>query len=472
MKTVKFIDSSWVREIHRADAEENDKYTFCGALEHRYNQVAYNWNAKTCRSYELDYNNTILPAMEDHNEKTIREYTEEDYNQVIERIKEKGYFEKNVRYEYADSTIRKFEKLIYYVVFQASLYGFCENVLWGSRFAINVESAEEEEIESRVLIKKSLSVQQEKAFKNLVINDVGEDGAEVALLLMLGMGLRNAEACGLNYGDIKLLDNHMDCHVAWIYKTTKIGSNELQSRGKTFNSGRIIPVPGLIVDFLQKRKDLISHIVKRRNRLDIDTDTLPICCDGILDEETENYLNRCRADQVTSAAHEMFEAAGILPKQLAYLDMELSEGNTATILKEKDPSAYLLRRNFATQMHVLGLEYAEMQYLLGHDVEDAYESRNDFVDNDRIYAMHLKLKRRILLNQVTEEYNKTEICIGDRRITKVHILANEPGDNLALALRTEDKRQIKTDIYNEKIDPCYKRTINILKKYQDEYQEH
>ena len=76
--------------------------------------------------------------------------------------------------------------------------------------------------------------------------------------------------------------------------------------------------------------------------------------------------------------------------ELAFLDEELSEENTAALLKEKEPTAYLLRRNYATQMCILGLTNAEMQYLMGHDVEDAYESRNEFVDSERIYIMYQK----------------------------------------------------------------------------------
>ena len=238
-----------------------------------------------------------------------------------------------IRQQYAEATIHNFENLIYYVVFQASVYGLCDNVLWGTKFVLDV-SDEEEEIESRVILKKSLSIDQEKRFCVEVMSDIEEDGAYVALLLMWGLGLRNAEACGLNYGDLKPLEGHPECYTAWIYKSTKINSNELQSGGKTYNTGRIIPIPNILMTFLNKRRALISKLIVQQGKADIDINDLPICCEGQIEEYSDNYLNRCKADQVSFGAHEIFEEAGILPKQLAFLDEELTEGNTAAILTE------------------------------------------------------------------------------------------------------------------------------------------
>lgn len=459
------IDEKWIREITRSDLEEEDKYTFCGVLEYRYNHIARYWNAETRRKHEREYNNIILPALKNHDDKTIREYTRSDYEEAIESIKERGYEQQGIVYPYSESSIRNFENLIYYVVFQASVYGLCDNVLWGTKFVLDMPD-ESDEIEERVTLKKSLSVAQEKRFCREVMSDVAEDGAVVALLIMWALGPRNGEACGLNYGDIKQLEGHPDCYTVWIYKSTKIKSSELQSGGKTYNTGRIVPVSEKLLDFLNERKALVCKIAESQG-VEVDIDSLPICCDGELDWEDDNYLNRCKADRVTMAAHEVFENAGISPKMLAFLDAELAEGNTAAVLKEKEPTAYLLRRNFATQMCILGLSYPEMQYLMGHDVEDAYESRNEFVDSDRIYSMHLKLKQRQLLNHV-ENNNKKEIFIQKNKTTKVHISAHEPTDVIKASVSSCNDG-VSAKWFEEKEDSLYGRSINILNVYCDNY---
>lgn len=280
------VDEKWVREIHRATSSSEDKYTFCGVLEDKYNHIAYYWDPGTRKKFESKYNNIILPALKNHNEKTIREYTREDYIEAIEYIKACGYKKKGIVHRYSNSSIKEFKKLIYYVVHFASSHGLCDNVLRDTSFFAAIPK-EEQEIEARVRLKKSLTVMQEKELYKHVMMDIEEDGAIVALLLMWALGLRNAEACGLNYGDIKQLEGHPDCYAAWIYKSTKIKSNELQSGGKTYNTGRIIPIPERVFDFLLERKKLVEKVLFEQGKA-LNVDELPIGyndCTGIGDYE-------------------------------------------------------------------------------------------------------------------------------------------------------------------------------------------
>ena len=461
------IDDNWIREIHKEGLTE---YTFCGALEYRYNHVAKNWNADTRKKHEREYNTIILPSLKNHNDKTIGEYTKEDYEEAIEIIKGKGYEQNGIRKQYSESSINNFRNLIYFVVFQAAVYGLCQNVLWGTKFALDVPG-EATEIEERVILKKSLSIAQEKHLAKELLGDPCEDGAMVALLLMWGLGLRNAEACGLNYGDIRPIDGHPDCYAAWIYKTTRIKSDELQSGGKTYNTGRIVPVPEGIMIFLGKRKALIEKLIQEQDNVEINIDELPICCSGWIEAGFCEFKERCKADQVSVTAHDVFESAGISSKQLAFLDEELSEENTAALLKEKEPTAYLLRRNYATQMCILGLTNAEMQYLMGHDVEDAYESRNEFVDSERIYIMYQKLRQRELLNERKDDYNKAEICVHGREIVKLHISAKEPIDAVRINIEPGSAAGVETRWYEETEAYLGERTVNILECYHSGYSQ-
>ncbi len=460
------INKNWIRTI---SSQEGTKYTFCGALEYRYKHIATNWNDETRRKYEREYNDIILPALDNHNEKCINEYSKEDFEKAIDHIREKGFERNGYKRHYADTTIHHFQNLIYLVVFQSSVYGLCENVLWGTTFVIDLPD-EQEELESRVRIKKSLSIDQEKRLYQELFSDPNEDGAIVALMLMWGLGLRNGEACGLNYCDIKPIEGHPDCFAAWIYKTTKIESNELQSGGKTYNTGRIVPVPEKVFSFLAKRKEIVRKLVVSQGNSKETIDELPICNAGWLDYDTDSYQIRCKADDVTIAAHNVFENAGIMSEQVAVLDAELSEGKTASILKEKDPTAYLLRRNYATQMCILGLDNAEMQYLLGHCVEDAYESRNEFVDSERIYSMYRKLQNRAILNNTKDNDNSVKIRICNNSTVKICATAVEPTDNVKISIKTDDSKSVQTKWFEDSKKVSLSRTINILEQYKSGYQ--
>lgn len=459
------IKDNWIRTIITGDGE---KFTFCGALEKRYGHISAHWNDETRKKYEREYNDIILPALEDHNSKAIDEYEKADYESAIARIREKGFLQSGIKRQYSESTIHHFQNLMYFVVFHSSVYGLCENVLKGSTFSIDI-IGEDEEKEFRVQMKKSLTVEQEINLSKELLLDPYESGSNIALLLMWGLGLRNAEACGLNYCDIKPIENHSECFAAWIYKTTKIESNQLQSGGKTYNTGRIVPVPERIISFLFTRKERIKQIINDR-KLDADVEDLPICCDGYIDDDTDALLTRCKAKDVTKAAHSVFDKVGVSSKQIAYLDAELADGDTASILKEKEPTAYLLRRNYATQMCILGLTNAEMQYLMGHDVEDAYESRNEFVDSERIYAMHCKLRFRSLLNNSEDSSNTVQIRVSSKSTVGVHAVALEPTDKITVRIESKDPAMVQTKWFENNHDEAFDRTVNNLEQYQMSYQ--
>ena len=78
------INKDWIRTI---SSQEGTKYTFCGALEYRYKHIATNWNDETRRKYEREYNDIILPALDNHNEKCINEYSKEDFEKAIDHIR-------------------------------------------------------------------------------------------------------------------------------------------------------------------------------------------------------------------------------------------------------------------------------------------------------------------------------------------------------------------------------------------------
>lgn len=466
------VDKHWVRSI-------DGKLTFCGALETYYDECAVHWKSeKTRTQYDRDYNDKILPSLPVHNDRTIETYTKEDYDAAVQAIIEKGQGREDEPFKpYADTTIQHFRHLIKRVVEVAAENGMCSNVLWGSVFQFSEDVRVKDAINERVRLKKSLTVKQEHKIAKLLLADVQQQGQNLGLLLMFALGLRNGEACGANFGDIKRMENPT-YSVLWVYKSTIAGTNTLQSSGKTRNADRIIPIPSVLVQYLAERRRYLEQVLTETQEIE----SLPIACVG------SDFERRCSAAQLTAAGRELFRRAEMAESQLAYIDAELMRNQRLESAYEKDPTAYLLRRNFGTHLHILGLSEAEIEYVIGHDIQDSYETRNEFVNEEKLYEIKQKLDQRPILNDESgktmttiqlkpnEVHTFTALHTKKLRFAmrhgqlKLHFYANEPQDVVEVRYTLLPKDAIvhkKTYVSTEK--PQYERTVLVQKKYRDLY---
>lgn len=464
------LNEEWICEI-------DGQLTFCGSLNQLFDAIAKSkgWNEKTQKQYLSIYNNKILPNLS--NDATLmNQLTNKDYDSVMERITAQG-LDGDGGKPYSESTLQKFMYLIFVVVEAAAKEGICENVLWGTRFAVALDNDNENDIISeKTRIKKSFSLAQDKAVFKALLSDYMQRGEYMGLLLMYALGLRDNEACGSNFGDIRQLQNYPDCDVIYVYETTERGSNTLKASGKTHNADRIIPVPKLVVDFISKRRaELISRGISAE-----EVDNLPIAC------VSDQFRTRCASTRLSIYARKLFVSIKLDEKALAYLDKELHSADKAQIPKEGDATAYLFRRNFATLLKILGLNDAEIQYLIGHDIENSYETRNEYVNEDRLYAMKQKLDQRPMFSQsekamvlphltqeervVISSNGESEICVPlHGKNIQVLVAAKEPFD--ALCLQGMDTVTKYKTVYEEFKYEDSSRTIDLHQQYQDAYKE-
>ena len=473
------ISDEWAREYHSENSSGIrdgifiTPLTFCGAFEDKYNSIARNWNNDTRIKYDRDLNNVILPHIDNHNTKLISEYTEEDCNNIIKAIEEDGYIEENEQKEYSESQINHFRYLLY-LVFQYSFKsGYCKNFLWGTKYEIRDDR---DTLAKRIktIIKRSLSVKQEKRLLETLMESPREDGRLIALLLMFALGLRDGEACGLDYGCIYELPYHKGCFVAIIKQSTIPNSNKLQSSGKTWNSGRRIPIPSKVLAFILERKRIVERLIKE-NGLELDINSIPIASKGYLKDGSVSF-ERLRADSLTDISKDVFQAVGISSEVLSTLEIEMEEGIEKLEVSESSVTAYLLRRNFATHLKILGLDHPDIQYLLGHCIDDPYVNRPDYTDS-RLYSISKLLSNRPLVNEAPE----TTICLAPYSDTTLSgnetIKMNSNGTTVVriYALEKEDSLIIKP---NDSIILNYReeykafephRGIDILKKYMGDY---
>ena len=291
-------------------------------------------------------------------------------------------------------------------------------------------------------------------------------------------GIRNAEACAVDFDDIKRMQSHPECTVAWIYKTTGYDNSTRKLGGKSKNADRIIPIPNVVAEIINERRRQLEEM------LGIDVGNFPIAC------LEYHWEKRCSARQLTAAARKLFQSIDMDAAQVSMIDDDLRTDHDFDFpFDEAEPTAYLFRRNFGTHMHVLGLTEAEIQYVMGHDINaNPYETRNEFVDEEKLCQIHLKMSQRPLVNEITEDLipvhidagNTTQISgrsslhlpVSDCKI-KLHLQANEPLDGIQVKISSRPRKmsiKCDNDLYLSSTTHG-SRSVDVRKQYQKVYRK-
>lgn len=393
------LTRDWTEEI-------NGELTFFGVLKRYYDEVAKHWtNEETRVSYMGNYDQFLLPELDD---KPLAEVTREEFDEVILRVQENL---KQAGRVFHGEILNHYRVLIRRVTKTAFEKGVCADILWGTPF-VERQLKEESDSVIRARQRRSLSVAEEdKAFQQVMINPE-QDGERMGLALMFSLGVRNAEACGADFGDIRPIDGHPDCFCILIYKTTEKNKAQRKEGGKTRNAPRMIPIPSSLYKLIQGRREHIKEKFRSgefvlaglpkdcpETELEERIDLLPIACVG------QQFALGCSAHRLTMAAKELFQRDVQLDESLIrQIETELrGKQDARNDILEKEPTAYLFRRNFGTRMYQLGLSEAEIQYMIGHDITIGQETRNSYQNEEKLYPLHQKMSLRFLLNSVEPE---------------------------------------------------------------------
>lgn len=424
------------------------RLTFYGAYEKFRNELSHRlgWGAETQREYDSSYRNILVPNIPNHDKKPLDSLTREDFEKALESIRRKGYG--RTADDYKDGTLEKFEYLMRVVVEIGAERYECEDCFADDNRGKRVKRQSED---SKRIIPRSMTAQQERLAAQVLLTDPMQSGQQMGLAAMLYLGTRNAEACGLDFGDIKPMRDHPEHLVAWIYKTTKNHSNDSQSSGKTSNADRVVPVPQVLAELILQRKKQLQLLLGEG----VDVDALPLVCKG------NDYFTRCSADDLTAAARGLFRQIGISYGQIRHareeMERERERGDTNEDLK-KDVTAYFLRRVFATSLSIVGLTESEISYVIGHHIDDPMESRNAFLAGDRLFEIAEKMVRRPIVNKPCDTNEAQLLKLGQSEIIegsgnlKFHIpkgadgvsimvAAKEPKDTVTLSVRTDGQKK-------------------------------
>ena len=354
---------------------------FIGAVRTYLELTTEGCSEETKGIYIRDYNERIFPVISPA--VAIKDYTEETIVDIRQRIKDQNnYDEGTLRSRYDHLLTDPCEAF-----FKAA--GLEHNPIWGSRFKLH-ETDDEPREEKVMRTKKSLSPTEElKAEKALLSIPETDDGAMVGLATMFLSALRNAEACGLNFGDLVEFEYHKGRYYLRVYETTSANSNLLKLGGKTYNSPRLVPIPKALSDFLLRRKKYIESVVTfpvtdRDGTIHKSVDTLPIVC------RKNAFTVRCDTKDLSVAGRNLLRyKLKIGEERVCALNVAMSEDWEE--FGEKDVTTYLFRRNMATHLYALHFMPLQIQYYMGHRLENTDLKRSDFTDQELLYEMSVLL---------------------------------------------------------------------------------
>lgn len=459
------------------------KELFTYVLSTCWKDLSKGWNADTQDGY-IFYYNQITPYFL---KKPLDEYDQDDVDEIIDEIQSEK--EKRSGKKYKDGTLQKIMYLIRIVVRFAKETGIItEDFLWGSRYQFRKAETENDIKKELVLLKKSFSIEEEIRIGEKVLGDPMQAGQSVGLALMFALGLRNGEACGLTYRAIREMADHSGNFVIRIYQTTIRESNDLKEGGKTSNAPRKLPLPNKLHGLLAQRKCAIQakidsgEIVLPESIGSIED--LPIACKG------NDYTVFCSSRDLRKAGKALFEEVKVDENELAFIDRAMNNKNVLAEmgLQEKDPTVYLFRRNLGTHLRILGMSQTEIEAFMGHSILDSRAERNDFENEDIVFAIKDKLEQRpivgttplkkyMLDGRQVEKISPTgapaeiELTLAQGECAQLDITAIEPGQKLSIEVCTSKQVKklpiVKGHFYHEKFVP--EAAVNVIGDYQRGY---
>ena len=392
--------------------QANGDYTFFGVLYEHFEVVARRWTADATRkNYVRDYDRYLLAELEG---KPLPDYTVDDFDAVINSVPDKLRADDRV---VNAERIQHFRILIRAVTRAAEELGICEDVLWGSRYQVrSYQQDSDETIKKRH--RRSFTEEEEVIIFHEIMQDEQQSGQKIGLAIMFDAGTRNNEACAVLYGDLKELKTHPGCYYLRIYKSTVGETNNQKLGGKTQNMVRYILISDKLAQLILRRRAYLKELIMadRIPNLTVDISD-PESIDAFIDRlpiaNLDNiFTEGCKTTDLTKAATHLFHKVLNLDEGMIVQindelqDIQESESFTSTNSFrniEKDPTAYLFRRNFGTRMYHLGLSEAEVEYVIGHDIETELDTRAGFRNEEKLYPIYQKVHRRYILNSTDPE---------------------------------------------------------------------
>lgn len=341
-----------------------------------------------------------------------------------------------------------------------------------------------EDINTRLLrIRRSLTVAEElRVASQLLSNPCTDDGLLVGLAVMFLSASRNSEACGYNFGDLIELPHYPGEYVLRMYKSTVSSGNRLKAGGKTRNAPRLIVLPEVLSTFLLRRKAFVMSkvsfpFVGRDGTVIKTIEDMPIVC------RSNQYGVRADNRDLSTAGRRLLrQCVGVSADDISGINYLIRrDAGTDEDLGERDATTYLLRRNMATHLYTLGLDMTQIQYYMGHNLEETSLTRADYADEDYLHeiARHLRhhplntyapLPHEVLTEGgAIANDNDVDILLPGDGVTRVRIVGREWNDPVAVTLAAPNTCCIKA-LDSPDMTPL-RREVNVTRAIHQVYSD-
>lgn len=476
-------------------------------------ELEKNWDKKaktedekrTARQYESNFRDILSPHFEN---KPFAEYYYGDIVKILKRIKYSGYKRKGEEYYYSEhkmdtllSNIKSIDKIAVIkgirrislfwgtAVFLAN-YDIWNNDISAHKNKDKNEILIENLVAENITLRKSLTPPEEYKVFEKVFSNPEQSGEFMGIALMFAFGLRNSEACGVEFGDIIPMTGHEECYRIIIRKTTT-RSREITANTKTENAYRCIPIYGdKLLDFFIQRKEFVKRIL---NISDEEANHLTVAC------LKNDFYQPCNTNDLTQAGKEVLKYANVDSRELAFIEInnsKLTKKHDKVFkqkLIEKEPTAYLFRRHFGTILEILGLSLNEAQYLMGHAISSVELNRYNFTNPDLLYKMKKKLDERTLFSSTHPQNNESVLetqtsrtidnpytqiidVPKDSRKREVVIALKAKTPNDSIHMRIETNNEIPLEVQRhpivEQFDSEKSQSLNSIKTYHNVYRKY
>lgn len=464
------------------------KLNFCGFLVKYFDKIAakYELSSGTQENYAKVYENHILENLQ---ARPLEEYDAEDFEEAIAKINSSGHF--------AKSTIQGYRRLITRVIEAAVEYEGMRNPLWGVEFEEILTPKDVKEKED-LAIPRSMPLAMQVRLADKIRQDAPKSGEMLGLMICMDTGSRLKEAAAVSVADHRFPDLRENYSELALHNSTVGQSSDRHAKMKTSNAYRVVVLGPESSEILKaKVAEVQNMITLGKIRITKDSSVPSIEEIPLVNKDDTNLLP-CSSPMLTKAFRKLLQEVGydkndvvaatrlVESEEFQQAVKELTPAGLG-FTEEKDMTAYISRRQFYTNMYIVGMGELARQYAMGHKFEDPTIDRRDYRNPDRARRQAEEILRIPTINKAALEprviaMNGDSLNYEDARDETIKVAAkkgrlvirinsNEAMTPTEVRIKKIPGIDIRLSSRQTKSSIPYKETVNILNPYYKEARE-
>lgn len=450
---------------------------------------AFYWKAaSTKREHLLQLANIIIPAIENHDETPITDYTALSIDRAIINLEKLGKKRgrKAKTEPYKESTLQQFRTVFRQILKMAEKLNMCSPML----LTENTREQKMSRKKRNLAVRRTMSPEEEVKFLLEILPKLPACGEARLAFVIYVTGIRPSEACGLNWDMLKC-NSETGIEKVLLGQTVEPGYNSPKLEFKTSNGPRSIVIDELAYTLLMiVKKLLLVRWIQEGNSVET-FGALPFGAKG------NSLSKRCCNHDINDFINPVFEKIGIRSDELEGLKKEMQQeyeefelcGYEVDANDYYCPSTYLLRHLYATVNVALRLSLSMRQYLQGHKVDDPAVNRRIFSSSPMQLLMQKRRQEHPLLNPLTPKvyaieagspigangYSTTIMVPPGVGSVDLNVAAEEPGDTISIRISSLNGEPLDRDVRicsswkNQPEEYTY--PINVQRFYHEYYRD-